>query len=66
MFVGHFRDLLELIGKSDEVLQRNAAHLNTVLETLNVQQHSLGVLAVLVAKYSNPQVSGVFDEHYCT
>ncbi|CAH2063281.1 unnamed protein product, partial [Iphiclides podalirius] len=52
---GHFREIVEMIGKSDEVLQRNIAHLNTVLETLDVQQHSLGVLAVLVAKYANPQ-----------
>lgn len=52
---GNFRELCEIIGKSDEVLQRNSAHLNTVLETLDIQQHSLGVLAVLVAKFSLPQ-----------
>ncbi|CAG9791965.1 unnamed protein product [Diatraea saccharalis] len=54
---GNFRELCEIIGKSDEVLQRNSAHLNTVLETLDIQQHSLGVLAVLVAKFSLPQGS---------
>ncbi|XP_004927872.1 COP9 signalosome complex subunit 3 isoform X1 [Bombyx mandarina] len=51
---GNFRDLYEIIAKSDEVLQRNSFHLNTVLETLDIQQHSLGVLAVLVAKFSLP------------
>ncbi|KAI8440207.1 hypothetical protein MSG28_001590 [Choristoneura fumiferana] len=51
---GNFRELCEIIGKSDEVLQRNSAHLTTVLETLDIQQHSLGVLAVLVAKFSLP------------
>ncbi|XP_026326445.1 COP9 signalosome complex subunit 3 [Hyposmocoma kahamanoa] len=51
---GNFRELCEVISKSDEVLQRNSAHLNTVLETLDIQQHSLGVLAVLVAKFSLP------------
>ncbi|XP_041973548.1 COP9 signalosome complex subunit 3 [Aricia agestis] len=52
---GNFRELCDVIGKSDEILQRNSAHLNTVLETLDIQQHSLGVLAVLVAKYSVTQ-----------
>lgn len=55
-FAGLFREIVEMIGKSDEVLQRNSAHLNTVLETLDINQHSLGVLAVLVAKYATPQV----------
>lgn len=53
---GNFRELCEIISKSDEVLQRNSAHLSTVLETLDIQQHSLGILAVLVAKFSLPQV----------
>lgn len=33
---------------------KNAQHLDNVLETLNIQQHSLGVLAVLSAKFSLP------------
>ncbi|KAF9412892.1 hypothetical protein HW555_008738 [Spodoptera exigua] len=41
---GSFRELCEVIGKSDESL-----------ETLDIQQHSLGVLAVLVAKFSLQQ-----------
>ncbi|XP_011562449.2 COP9 signalosome complex subunit 3 [Plutella xylostella] len=56
---GNFRELCEIIGKSDEVLQRNTAHLNNVLETLDMQQHSLGVLAVLVAKFSSQGASDV-------
>lgn len=53
---GNLRELCEVIIKADEVLHRNCAHLNNVLETLDIQQHSLGVLAVLVAKYTVPQV----------
>jgi len=45
--------LAELLPKCSEVLSRNSQHLDTVLETLNVQQHSLGILAVLVAKFSS-------------
>ncbi|CAB3224909.1 unnamed protein product [Arctia plantaginis] len=52
---GSFRELCDVIAKSDEVLQRNSAHLSTVLETLDIQQHSLGVLAVLVAKFTVQQ-----------
>lgn len=48
---------MEAIGKADEMLHRNSAHLNNVLETLDMQQHSLGVLAVLVAKFSLSPVS---------
>lgn len=56
---GNIRELCDIIHKSEEVLLRNSAHLNTVLETLDVQQHSLGVLAVLVAKFSLPPVSSI-------
>lgn len=49
---GNYRELYEVIIKAEELLQRNSAHLNNVLETLDVQQHSLGVLAVLIAKYT--------------
>ncbi|XP_013185554.1 COP9 signalosome complex subunit 3 [Amyelois transitella] len=59
---GNFRDLCDIISKCDEVLQRNSAHLNTVLETLDIQQHSLGVLAVLVAKFSTSQGASDVDK----
>ncbi|XP_059475246.1 COP9 signalosome complex subunit 3 [Neocloeon triangulifer] len=50
---GNYKELAELLPKCSEVLSRNSQHLDNVLETLNVQQHSLGILAVLVAKLSN-------------
>ena len=43
---GNFNELNEFLQKNMEILVRNPAHLGTVLETLDVQQHSLGVLAV--------------------
>ncbi|KAF7284973.1 hypothetical protein GWI33_012754 [Rhynchophorus ferrugineus] len=54
---GNFRELYEIITKSNEVLSKNVQHLDNVLETLDVQQHSLGVLAVLLAKFNSPNVS---------
>ncbi|KAJ8877951.1 hypothetical protein PR048_022414 [Dryococelus australis] len=51
---GDFPELCELLNQSTEVLTRNAQHLDNVLETLDLQQHSLGVLAVLCVKFSLP------------
>lgn len=38
---------------------RNGQHLDNVLETLDLQQHSLGILAVLCVKFSLPNSNGV-------
>lgn len=54
---GNFRELYETITKSSEGLLKNLQHLDNVLETLDVQQHSLGVLAVLIAKFSSPNLA---------
>lgn len=51
---GNFRELCEYLNKSSEILVKGGQHLDTVLETLDLQQHSLGVLAVLSAKFSLP------------
>ncbi|KAL0278381.1 UNVERIFIED_CONTAM: hypothetical protein PYX00_000218 [Menopon gallinae] len=51
---GSYRELCELITKSSEVLMKNSQHLDNVLETLDLQQHTLGVLAVLCVKLSLP------------
>uniref|UniRef100_A0A2K5U8I0 COP9 signalosome complex subunit 3 n=1 Tax=Macaca fascicularis TaxID=9541 RepID=A0A2K5U8I0_MACFA len=48
--------LCELINKSGELLAKNLSHLDTVLGALDVQEHSLGVLAVLFVKFSMPSV----------
>lgn len=57
MFSGNYRELCVYLNKSSEVLLKNTQHLDNVLETLgplDVQQHSLGILAVLCAKFSVP------------
>ncbi|XP_061088860.1 COP9 signalosome complex subunit 3 isoform X2 [Conger conger] len=48
--------LCELINKSGELLAKNLSHLDTVLGALDIQQHSLGVLAVLFVKLSMPNI----------
>ncbi|XP_015126152.1 COP9 signalosome complex subunit 3 [Diachasma alloeum] len=55
---GNFRELCDVISKSTEVLMKNAQHLDNVLETLDLQQHSLGILAVLCVKFSLPNPAG--------
>lgn len=54
---GNLRELYDTITKSNEALVKNSQHLDNVLETLDVQQHSLGVLAVLLAKFGSPNVT---------
>lgn len=44
---GNFSQLCEYIGKSAEALAKNANHLDNVLATLDIQQHSLGILGIL-------------------
>lgn len=48
---GSWRELYEFLGKSPDVLMRNSEHLDTVLDTLDPQQHSLGVLAIYMVKF---------------
>ena len=44
---GNFTQLCEFIGKSGDTLAKNANHLDNVLGTFDIQQHSLGVLGIL-------------------
>ncbi|KAM6077769.1 COP9 signalosome complex subunit 3 isoform 3-T3 [Theristicus caerulescens] len=53
---GQMTQLCELINKSGELLAKNLSHLDTVLGALDVQEHSLGVLAVLFVKFSMPSI----------
>ena len=46
-FTGNFAQLCEEINKNLELLRKNVAGLDVVLETLDPQLHSLGVLAIL-------------------
>ncbi|XP_047360513.1 COP9 signalosome complex subunit 3 isoform X2 [Vespa velutina] len=54
---GNFRELYEIINKNIDALMKNGQHLDNVLETLDLQQHSLGILAVLCIKFSLPNPS---------
>jgi len=58
---GNFNELNEFLQKNMEILVRNPAHLGTVLETLDVQQHSLGVLAVVSAMLQQSQINNWGD-----
>lgn len=44
--IGNFRDLCDVLHKSQELLVKNGQHLDTVLEMLDLQQHSLAMLEV--------------------
>uniref|UniRef100_A0A1B6DHF8 COP9 signalosome complex subunit 3 n=1 Tax=Clastoptera arizonana TaxID=38151 RepID=A0A1B6DHF8_9HEMI len=51
---GNFRELCQMLNKSTELLVKNSQHLDTVLEMLELQQNSLGILAVLCVKLTLP------------
>lgn len=57
VWAGNFRELIEYLNGTSDLLAKNGNILDNVLETLDVQQHSLGVLYVLVAKFTNLSVS---------
>ncbi|XP_075161278.1 COP9 signalosome subunit 3 [Haematobia irritans] len=50
---GAFEELATHLLDSTEILTKNWNILDNVLETLDVQQHSLGVLYVLIAKFNS-------------
>ncbi|XP_033108007.1 COP9 signalosome complex subunit 3-like [Anneissia japonica] len=49
---GNFNQLCEELNKNLELLKKNVSSLDNVLGTLDPQLHSLGVLAILYAKYT--------------
>jgi c-di-GMP-related signal transduction protein len=55
-FAGNFVQLVEYLNDSHELLVRNLNLLDNVLETLDLQQHSLGALYIVNAKISEIQV----------
>uniref|UniRef100_A0A182NJ47 COP9 signalosome complex subunit 3 n=1 Tax=Anopheles dirus TaxID=7168 RepID=A0A182NJ47_9DIPT len=50
---GNFRELAEYLVESNELVTKNGNILDNVLETLDIQQHSLGFLFVLAAKFND-------------
>ncbi|XP_072168600.1 COP9 signalosome complex subunit 3-like [Diadema setosum] len=48
---GNYSQLCEEVTKYLDLLRKNAAHLDTILETLDPQLHSIGVLAILNVKF---------------
>ncbi|XP_064623892.1 COP9 signalosome complex subunit 3-like [Lineus longissimus] len=54
---GNFSQLCELISKNQECLAKNLPHLDNVLATLDIQQHSLGVLGILCVKNASSNIT---------
>uniref|UniRef100_A0A336KH77 COP9 signalosome complex subunit 3 n=1 Tax=Culicoides sonorensis TaxID=179676 RepID=A0A336KH77_CULSO len=50
---GNVRDLVDYLNESLELLSRNSNILDNVLETLDIQQHSLGYMFILLAKFTD-------------
>jgi len=58
---GNYEELCDHLNKNQEVLSRNPAQLDSVLESLDMAQHSLGYLAVLVAKLGQENLENFGD-----
>lgn len=54
---GNPRDTLDSCKLAKDILAKNTNYLDNVLETLDIQQHTIGVMFVVVAKFSNITVS---------
>lgn len=56
-FPGSFRELADQLTEAHEQFDKNAALLDNLLDTLDDEQHSIGVLFVLVSKLNTMPVS---------
>lgn len=54
---GKLREILETCKLSKEILAKNTNYLDNVLETLDIQQHTIGVMFVISAKFTSLTVS---------
>lgn len=52
--LGNFRELCEVLNKSTELLVKNRQHLDNVLETLDLEHHTLIMMYVLCVKLTVP------------
>jgi len=55
---GNLSCLYEFLENSADLLSKNTPHLEAALAALDVQQHSLGVLAVLLARFTAASAGG--------
>lgn len=54
---GNLAQLCDYLTRSTELLLRNAQHLQNVLQTFDLQHHSLGIMAILCVKFSLPSIT---------
>jgi COP9 signalosome complex subunit 3 len=64
MFLGNYKVLCEYLNKSSDILLKNTQHLDNVLETLDLQQHSLGYMVVLCAKFNTTTTANAQDNRF--
>jgi COP9 signalosome complex subunit 3 len=61
---GNYKVLCEYLNKSSDILLKNTQHLDNVLETLDLQQHSLGYMVVLCAKFNTTTTANAQDNRF--
>ncbi len=53
IFVGKFNELCEMLHKSNDLLTSQLANLDTLLESFNLENYSMVILAILYVKLSS-------------
>jgi len=53
---GNFAQLVDFVGRSLDTLLKHHNHLDNAVATFDVQQHSIGILAILVVKFKLPSI----------
>lgn len=59
------QDLADYLINAMDVLEKNNAILDAVLEALDVEQHALAILFVLAAKFSTLTVNILLKQFIC-
>ncbi|GAB6020437.1 hypothetical protein CHUAL_003130 [Chamberlinius hualienensis] len=54
---GNLVQLCDYLNRSIELLLRNAQHLQNVIQTFDLQHHSLGIMTILYVKFSLPNIT---------
>jgi len=53
---GNFNQLCDFINRNFDTLMKHQNHLDNAIQTFDIQQHSLGILAILVVKFKLPSI----------
>lgn len=66
LILGKFTELCELLNKSNELLTAQIDHLDSLLETFNLENHTMAILAILIVKMNAIRTNSQFNSAFFT